>query len=176
MGVSGGIMIIESRPFVTHLCINNEPTHLLWNCVPYEIMPLILIEFGKRKIHTKLGTSAREFTQKAYKAEIRLVYIGAESKSLGVNSEGQYSLQMSPGLLWKMILVVREQGTRFDQSHFKGRNKFRGYRIIVRAGISLGRHSELHTRLGGTVIGARYRDETHDAQSVPKTWHMHIFP
>ncbi|GFW84771.1 transposable element Tcb2 transposase [Trichonephila clavipes] len=77
--------------------------------------------------------------------------------------ESRFTMESDSGRL----LIWREQRTRYHQSNTVERHSYRGGRILVWAGISLGGHTDLHVFHGGTVTGLRYRDEILDPYARP---------
>ena len=77
--------------------------------------------------------------------------------------ESQFTLQSDSG----RVLVWREQGTRYNQHNIVERHSFGSGGIMVRAGISLSSHTDLHVFHGGNLTGVRYRDEILDAHVRP---------
>ncbi|GFW18849.1 transposable element Tcb2 transposase [Trichonephila clavipes] len=76
--------------------------------------------------------------------------------------ESRLTLESNSGRL----LIWRERSTRY-QSNTAERHSYRGSGIKVWSGISLGGHTDLHVFQGGTLTGARYRDEILDPRVCP---------
>ncbi|GFX91586.1 DUF1758 domain-containing protein [Trichonephila clavipes] len=109
--------------------------------------------------HTDSCSKARRRSPKGYNPRERSIYYYVAKRNRRVTSTRVTSWLQRPLPDDKRIRIWRKQGTRNQPQNITEHHAFQGGSIMVRAGISLGYHTDLHIFKQGSVTAVRYRDE-----------------